>query len=47
MQYKLYNNLTYNAHFSYLKTGDFWEKGLQNLDTQDVYLLAHALSMKF
>jgi hypothetical protein len=57
--YQLYDNLTYGAHFSYMKTGDFFEVGLawdeyedeyyytDNCDTEDIYLIAHALSMKF
>ncbi len=47
MGYKLMDNLTYNAHFSYLFTGDFFKEGIPALETHDVYLLAHALSMKF
>jgi hypothetical protein len=46
MGYKLMDNLTYNAHFSYLMTGDYFKWG-DITDTEDVYLLAHALSMKF
>jgi opacity protein-like surface antigen len=46
--YKVYNNLTYNAHFSYLATGDFFKQGAASAaSTEDVYLLAHALSMTF
>jgi hypothetical protein len=58
LEYKLYDNLVYAAHFSYMKTGDFFESGYEILeddeietfsdgDTEDIYLLAHALSMKF
>ena len=47
MGYKIYDNLTYNAHFSYLATGDFFKMGETNTTTDDVYLIAHALSMKF
>jgi opacity protein-like surface antigen len=47
MGYKLMDNLTYNAHFSYLMTGDFFKEGSSNLATEDIYLVAHALSMKF
>ena len=48
LAYKLYDNLTYNAHFSYLWTGDFFagDKGSPD-PTNDVYLVAHALSMTF
>jgi opacity protein-like surface antigen len=46
MGYKLMDNLSYNAHFSYLWTGDFFTEG-NSLQTEDIYLLAHALSMKF
>ena len=70
MSYKLYDNLTYAAHFSYMWTGDFFENGIESCDsgsvgcmydsdydvnyrytdnasTEDLWLLAHALSMKF
>jgi hypothetical protein len=53
MGYKIYNNLSYNAHFSYLATGDFFKQDPVTGDygsvgsTEDVYLFAHALSMKF
>jgi len=46
LNYKLYDNLTYNAHFSYLATGDFFKTD-DNSSTDDVFLAAHALSMKF
>ena len=47
MGYKLMDNLMYNAHFSYLMTGDYFKEGTNNLETEDIYLVAHALSMKF
>lgn len=47
MSYKVYDNLTYGAHFSYLATGDFFKQGVSDASTEDVYFLAHALSMKF
>jgi hypothetical protein len=47
MAYKLMDNLTYNAHFSYLWTGDYFKGGVSSASTEDVYLLAHALSMSF
>jgi hypothetical protein len=46
MGYKLMDNLTYNAHFSYLWTGDFFKEDV-NEPIGDVYLVAHALSMSF
>jgi hypothetical protein len=50
-QYKIMDNLQYVAHFSFLSTGDYWKEdgnpdGFES-STEDVYLLAHALSMKF
>lgn len=46
MGYKLMDNLMYNAHFSYLWTGDYFtENGAES--TNDIYLVAHALSMSF
>ena len=47
MDYKIMDNLTYNAHFSYLAAGDFFKGDDSTNDTSNVYLLAHALSMKF
>jgi hypothetical protein len=50
MSYKIMDNLAYSAHFAYLWTGDFFtEGGVDNsgIDTENVYLVAHALSMKF
>jgi hypothetical protein len=44
--YKIMDNLTYNAHFSYLWTGDFFKEG-DDASTENVYLFANALSMKF
>jgi hypothetical protein len=50
-QYKIMDNLSYVAHFSFLATGDYWKEdgnpdGFES-SNDDVYLLAHALSMKF
>ncbi|MGB3649392.1 MAG: hypothetical protein WA992_12780 [Desulfobulbales bacterium] len=47
MGYKLMDNLTYNAHFSYLWTGDYFKQGVSGANVENVYLLAHALSMSF
>ena len=47
MGYKLMDNLTYNAHFSYLWTGDYFKRGVSSESVENVYLLAHALSMSF
>jgi len=49
MAYKIMDNLSYNAHFSFLSTGDYWEEAgsVFESNTEDVYLIAHALSMKF
>jgi hypothetical protein len=47
MGYKIMDNLMYNAHFSYMITGDYFKEGVSDATTEDVYLVAHALSMKF
>ena len=50
MSYKIMDNLSYNAHFSYMWTGDFFTEGgtaNSGIDVENVYLVAHALSMKF
>jgi hypothetical protein len=44
--YKIMDNLSYGAHFSYLWTGDYFNEG-KTESTQDVYLVAHQLSMSF
>ncbi len=48
--YKLLDNLTYGVHLAYLNTGDFWLAGnatVPGTETNNVYLLAHQLVMKF
>ena len=48
--YKIMDNLQYNAHFSFLATGDYWKEDgnpVFESSNDDVYLIAHALSMKF
>ena len=49
MGYKLYDNLTYHAHFSYMWTGDFFAMAgtSRETTTENIWLAAHALSMKF
>ena len=44
--YKLLDNLTYEAHFGYLDTGDYFKFG-DALDTENVYVLTHHLTMTF
>ncbi|MHB8148879.1 MAG: hypothetical protein ACYDIB_01825 [Desulfobulbia bacterium] len=45
--YKLLDNLTYEAHFGYLDTGDFFKSTATTDDTENVYLLTHSLTMTF
>ncbi|MDH5298326.1 MAG: hypothetical protein OEV91_04835 [Desulfobulbaceae bacterium] len=45
--YKLLDNLTYEAHFGYLDTGDFFDSTLNAGDADAVYLLSHSLTMTF
>lgn len=48
--YKLLDNLTYGVHFGYLNLGDYWLRGNMKAagdETNNVYLLAHQLVMKF
>jgi len=47
LSYKLYDNLTYDLHFGWWLVGDFAEIGTANLDTEDIYLVSHHLTMKF
>ena len=50
MSYKIMDNLAYSAHAAYLWTGDFFTRGgtsESGVDTENVYLFAHALRMKF
>ncbi len=47
MAYKLLDNLTYEAHFGFLDTGDFFN-GASTLDTtKNIYVLSHSLTMTF
>ncbi len=45
--YKLLDNLTYEAHFGYFDTGDYFKSGNAATQTEEVYLLTHALTMTF
>ena len=45
--YKLLDNLTYEAHFGYLDTGDFFRSTPTTDDTENVYVLTHHLTMTF
>ena len=47
LAYKLYENLTYELHFGWWLVGDFLELGYSDLQTQDILMLSHHLSMKF
>ncbi len=46
MSYKLLDNLTYNLHFGWLATGDFFKLGTAT-DVNDITLLYNNLSMTF
>ena len=46
LAYQLYQNLTYEVHFGWWAVGDFAELGV-GVQTEDVYLLSHHLSMQF
>lgn len=45
--YKLLDNLTYEAHFGYLDTGDFFNGASTTDVTNNVYMLTHHLTMTF
>ena len=45
--YKLLDNLTYEAHFGFLDTGDFFKQGASNLNTNDITLVSNHLTMSF
>ncbi|MEW6594517.1 MAG: porin [Thermodesulfobacteriota bacterium] len=45
--YKLLDNLTYEAHFGYLDTGDYFKGAAGANQTENVYLLSHSLTMTF
>ncbi len=47
VSYKLMDNLTYAVDFGYLMTGDYFEEGTTTIDTNDVYVLNHRLTMEF
>ncbi len=45
--YKLLDNLTYNLHFGWLATGDFFKMGDPMAETNDITLLYNNLNMSF
>ena len=45
--YKLLDNLTYEAHFGYLDTGDFFKSSATNDDVNEITLMSHHLTMTF
>jgi hypothetical protein len=45
--YKLLDNLTYEAHFGFLDTGDFFKGPAGTDDTNDITLMSHHLTMSF
>ena len=45
--YKLLDNLTYEAHFGYLATGDYFNGNSTTDITKNVYILTHSLTMSF
>lgn len=45
--YKLLDNLTYEAHFGYLDTGDFFNSSATTNDAENVYIMTHSLTMTF
>lgn len=45
--YKLLDNLTYEAHFAYFDTGDFFESSAGAGDEEGVFQLSHHLTMTF
>jgi len=45
--YKLLDNLTYEAHFGYLATGDYFKSSVAADNTENIYVLTHSLTMSF
>ena len=45
--YKLLDNLTYEAHFGYLDTGDYFKTTAATNDTNSITLVSHHLTMTF
>ena len=45
--YKLLDNLTYEAHFGYLDTGDYFQSTAATDDTNGITLMSHHLTMSF
>jgi hypothetical protein len=45
--YKLLDNLTYEAHFGFLDTGDFFLEGGAQTNLNDITLVSHHLTMSF
>ena len=47
LAYKLLDNLTYNLHFGWMSTGDFFQMGDATAETNDITLLYNKLYMTF
>lgn len=45
--YKILDNLTYEVHLGYMATGDFFQKGDDEADTEDISIITQHLTMKF
>ncbi|MDH3359740.1 MAG: hypothetical protein OEL55_02625 [Desulfobulbaceae bacterium] len=45
--YKLLDNLTYEAHFGYLDTGEFFDSAANAGDAESIITLSHHLTMNF
>ena len=45
--YKLLDNLTYEARAGYLDTGDYFKFGDADINTENVFVLSHSLTMTF
>ena len=47
VKYQLLDNLNYNLNFGYLDTGDYFEMGDLDWDTEDVYAVTNSINLSF
>lgn len=45
--YKILNNLTYEVHLGYMATGDFFKKGDEDVEVEDITIITQHLTLKF
>lgn len=45
--YKILDNLTFELHLGYMATADFFNKGVEDVETEDITIITQHLTLKF